>query len=135
MGHSAGGLSLTDVIHSRFAEQIHVAVYVAANMLKYGFCTDQDFKDVSFLNFILFAFFDNLSFSINIFFFFKISFSIILPIAFCFFPFFFPSSFFHDMSLCWFWVYRIRKENYSLIRFLTKGLGFCPFISTTKQQY
>ncbi|GMN23329.1 hypothetical protein TIFTF001_000087 [Ficus carica] len=47
VGHSAGGLSLTDVIHSRFAEKIHVAVYVAANMLKYGFCTDQDFKDAA----------------------------------------------------------------------------------------
>lgn len=46
MGHSAGGLSLTDAIH-RFASKIHMAVYVAANMLEHGFSTDQDFKDVT----------------------------------------------------------------------------------------
>uniref|UniRef100_A0A803PVN9 Uncharacterized protein n=1 Tax=Cannabis sativa TaxID=3483 RepID=A0A803PVN9_CANSA len=44
VGHSAGGLSLTDAIH-KYGEKIHVAVYVAANMLKYGFSTDQDRKD------------------------------------------------------------------------------------------
>ncbi|KAJ7959948.1 Methylesterase 17 [Quillaja saponaria] len=44
VGHSAGGLSLTDAIY-KFANKIHVAVYVAANMLRYGFATDQDFKD------------------------------------------------------------------------------------------
>lgn len=44
VGHSAGGLSLTDAIH-RFASKIHMAVYVAANMLEHGFSTDQDFKD------------------------------------------------------------------------------------------
>ncbi|PON72856.1 Methyl esterase [Parasponia andersonii] len=44
VGHSAGGLSLTDVIH-KFPEKIHVAVYVAANMLKNGFSTNEDRKD------------------------------------------------------------------------------------------
>ncbi|KAL3565891.1 hypothetical protein D5086_033937 [Populus alba] len=44
VGHSAGGLSLTDAIH-RFPKRIHLAIYVAANMLKHGFSSDQDFKD------------------------------------------------------------------------------------------
>lgn len=44
VGHSAGGLSLTDAIH-RFAKKIRVAIYVAANMLRHGFSTDQDIKD------------------------------------------------------------------------------------------
>ncbi|OMO83000.1 hypothetical protein CCACVL1_11615 [Corchorus capsularis] len=44
VGHSAGGLSLTYAIH-RFAKKIHMAIYVAANMLKYGFVTPQDYKD------------------------------------------------------------------------------------------
>ncbi|XP_011041773.1 PREDICTED: methylesterase 17-like [Populus euphratica] len=44
VGHSAGGLSLTDAIH-RFPKKIHLAIYVAANMLKHGFSSDQDFKD------------------------------------------------------------------------------------------
>lgn len=46
MGHSAGGLSITQACH-RFANKIRLAVYVAATMLKFGFLTDQDFKDVS----------------------------------------------------------------------------------------
>ncbi|XVF65497.1 hypothetical protein PTKIN_Ptkin09bG0254200 [Pterospermum kingtungense] len=44
VGHSAGGLSLTDAIH-RFAKKIHLAIYVAANMLRHGFVTPQDYKD------------------------------------------------------------------------------------------
>ncbi|XVE81665.1 hypothetical protein DITRI_Ditri15bG0083300 [Diplodiscus trichospermus] len=44
IGHSAGGLSLTYAIH-RFAKKIHMAIYVAANMLKLGFVTPQDYKD------------------------------------------------------------------------------------------
>ncbi|XVF65490.1 hypothetical protein PTKIN_Ptkin09bG0253700 [Pterospermum kingtungense] len=44
VGHSAGGLSLTYAIH-RFAMKIHLAIYVAANMLKLGFLTPQDYKD------------------------------------------------------------------------------------------
>ncbi|KAJ6859548.1 hypothetical protein NC652_041737 [Populus alba x Populus x berolinensis] len=50
VGHSAGGLSLTDAIH-RFPKRIHLAIYVAANMLKHGFSSDQDFKDV--INFLI----------------------------------------------------------------------------------
>ncbi|KAJ8751345.1 hypothetical protein K2173_016536 [Erythroxylum novogranatense] len=44
VGHSAGGLSLTDAIH-RLPNKIHVAIYIAANMLKHGFSTEEDFKD------------------------------------------------------------------------------------------
>ncbi|XP_022744217.1 methylesterase 17-like [Durio zibethinus] len=44
VGHSAGGLSLTYAIH-RFAKKIRMAIYVAANMLKHGFVTPQDYKD------------------------------------------------------------------------------------------
>ncbi|XP_021279084.1 methylesterase 17-like isoform X2 [Herrania umbratica] len=44
VGHSAGGLSLTYAIH-RFANKIHMAIYVAANMLRRGFVSDQDYKD------------------------------------------------------------------------------------------
>ncbi|XVE81661.1 hypothetical protein DITRI_Ditri15bG0083000 [Diplodiscus trichospermus] len=44
IGHSAGGLSLTYAIH-RFSKKIHMAIYVAANMLKLGFVTPQDHKD------------------------------------------------------------------------------------------
>ncbi|KAK7385448.1 hypothetical protein VNO78_31169 [Psophocarpus tetragonolobus] len=43
VGHSAGGLSLTLASH-KFAKKILLAVYVAATMLKYGFCTDEDLK-------------------------------------------------------------------------------------------
>ncbi|XP_040993831.1 methylesterase 17-like [Juglans microcarpa x Juglans regia] len=44
VGHSSGGLSLTDAIH-RFAPKIHMAIYVAACMLQHGLSTDQDIKD------------------------------------------------------------------------------------------
>ncbi|XWS56928.1 hypothetical protein CRYUN_Cryun09bG0127400 [Craigia yunnanensis] len=44
VGHSAGGLSVTQAIH-KFAKKIRLAVYVAATMLKLGFLTDQDVKD------------------------------------------------------------------------------------------
>ncbi|KAJ9167357.1 hypothetical protein P3X46_022018 [Hevea brasiliensis] len=44
VGHSAGGLSLTDAIH-RFGKKIQMAIYISANMLKYGFCTPQDDED------------------------------------------------------------------------------------------
>ncbi|XP_024020045.1 uncharacterized protein LOC21401765 [Morus notabilis] len=46
VGHSAGGLTITDVVH-KFAEKIHLAVYVAAVMLKHGYSIskDEDAKD------------------------------------------------------------------------------------------
>ncbi|KAL2558321.1 Methylesterase 17 [Forsythia ovata] len=44
VGHSAGGLSLTDAIH-KFAKKVSLAVYVAATMLKMGFVTEDDIKD------------------------------------------------------------------------------------------
>uniref|UniRef100_A0A0R0JM83 AB hydrolase-1 domain-containing protein n=1 Tax=Glycine max TaxID=3847 RepID=A0A0R0JM83_SOYBN len=44
VGHSAGGLSITQACH-KFANKIRLAVYVAATMLKFGFLTDQDHKD------------------------------------------------------------------------------------------
>ncbi|PIA38524.1 hypothetical protein AQUCO_02700020v1 [Aquilegia coerulea] len=44
VGHSAGGLSVTDAIH-RFGKKISVAVYVGATMLRRGFLTDADIKD------------------------------------------------------------------------------------------
>ncbi|KAI4306573.1 hypothetical protein L6164_029837 [Bauhinia variegata] len=44
VGHSAGGLSLTQASH-KFAKKIRLAIYVAATMLKLGFRTDQDQKD------------------------------------------------------------------------------------------
>lgn len=43
MGHSAGGLSVTQAT-LRFAKKISLAVYVAATMLKLGYCTDEDLK-------------------------------------------------------------------------------------------
>ncbi|MBA0808758.1 hypothetical protein Gohar_024469, partial [Gossypium harknessii] len=46
VGHSAGGLSVTQATH-KFANKIRLAVYVAATMLKSGFLTDQDTKDGS----------------------------------------------------------------------------------------
>lgn len=49
VGHSAGGLSLTDAIH-KFAKKISLAVYVAATMLKTGYVTKEDIKDVSSSN-------------------------------------------------------------------------------------
>ncbi|KAI9197550.1 hypothetical protein LWI28_000519 [Acer negundo] len=45
VGHSAGGLNVTDCIHKFGTKKIHMAFYVAANMLKNGFVTDQDYKD------------------------------------------------------------------------------------------
>ncbi|KAM1694957.1 hypothetical protein ACFX15_028541 [Malus domestica] len=48
VGHSAGGMSLTDAIH-RFASKIHMAIYVAATMLEHGFSTHQDIIDVRIL--------------------------------------------------------------------------------------
>ena len=50
VGHSAGGVSVTEAIH-KFPEKIQAAVYVGATMLKLGFQSDQDIKDVSFLSF------------------------------------------------------------------------------------
>ncbi|KAJ1431719.1 Alpha/Beta hydrolase fold [Sesbania bispinosa] len=44
VGHSAGGLSITQACH-KFAKKIHLAVYVAATMLKLGYWTDEDLKD------------------------------------------------------------------------------------------
>lgn len=46
VGHSAGGLSLTDSTH-KFGKKIRLAIYLGATMLKTGFCTEQDVKDVS----------------------------------------------------------------------------------------
>ncbi|KAG5052685.1 hypothetical protein GLYMA_02G219700v4 [Glycine max] len=43
VGHSAGGLSVTQACH-KFAKKIRLAVYVAATMLKLGFLTDEDLK-------------------------------------------------------------------------------------------
>ncbi|KAE8682253.1 Methylesterase 17 [Hibiscus syriacus] len=45
VGHSAGGLSVTQATH-KFPNKIRLAVYVAATMLKSGYLTDQDIKDV-----------------------------------------------------------------------------------------
>ncbi|MFS7958398.1 putative carboxylesterase [Helianthus anomalus] len=44
VGHSAGGLSVTDASR-KFPKKIALAVYVAATMLKHGFSTEQDVKD------------------------------------------------------------------------------------------
>ncbi|KAF7147292.1 hypothetical protein RHSIM_Rhsim03G0154100 [Rhododendron simsii] len=44
VGHSAGGLSLTDATH-KFGKKIRLAIYLGATMLKTGFCTEQDVKD------------------------------------------------------------------------------------------
>ncbi|KAK9283985.1 hypothetical protein L1049_012243 [Liquidambar formosana] len=44
VGHSAGGLSVTQASHM-FAKKIRLAVYVGATMLRSGFCTEQDAKD------------------------------------------------------------------------------------------
>ncbi|XP_054788444.1 methylesterase 17-like [Prosopis cineraria] len=44
VGHSAGGLSITQASH-KFRKKIRLAVYVAATMLKLGFWTDEDRKD------------------------------------------------------------------------------------------
>ncbi|XP_038719569.1 methylesterase 17-like isoform X1 [Tripterygium wilfordii] len=44
VGHSAGGLSVTQVTH-KFPKKIRLAVYVAATMIKLGFLTDEDTRD------------------------------------------------------------------------------------------
>lgn len=44
VGHSAGGLSVTQATH-KFAKKIRLAVYLAATMLKLGFWTDEDIQD------------------------------------------------------------------------------------------
>ncbi|OIW20374.1 hypothetical protein TanjilG_09576 [Lupinus angustifolius] len=43
VGHSAGGMSVTQACH-KFANKIRVAVYLAATMLKLGFWNDDDLK-------------------------------------------------------------------------------------------
>ncbi|KAL1550360.1 methylesterase 17-like [Salvia divinorum] len=45
VGHSAGGLSLSDAIHRYGKKKIKLAVFVAATMLKSGYLTNQDLKD------------------------------------------------------------------------------------------
>lgn len=52
VGHSAGGLSLTDALHKFGSKKIQLAIYVSANMLKYGINIDEDVTDVRF-NFLL----------------------------------------------------------------------------------
>ncbi|XP_027768509.1 methylesterase 17-like [Solanum pennellii] len=44
VGHSAGGMSVTDAIH-KFPKKIKFAVYIAATMLRTGFMSQQDVKD------------------------------------------------------------------------------------------
>ncbi|CAJ2641751.1 unnamed protein product [Trifolium pratense] len=44
VGHSAGGLSITQACH-KFPNKVSLAVYVAATMLKFGYTTDEDLKD------------------------------------------------------------------------------------------
>ncbi|XP_043701076.1 methylesterase 17-like [Telopea speciosissima] len=46
VGHSAGGLSVTDAIH-KLGKKIHVAIYVGATMLRSGFSTDLDIQEGS----------------------------------------------------------------------------------------
>lgn len=48
VGHSAGGLNVTDATY-KFPNKISLVVYLAATMLKSGFLTEEDVKDVSFL--------------------------------------------------------------------------------------
>ncbi|MCL7049205.1 hypothetical protein MKW94_020723 [Papaver nudicaule] len=47
VGHSAGGLSLTHAI-LKFGKKIHLAIFIAATMLRLGFWTEQDVKDFFF---------------------------------------------------------------------------------------
>ncbi|KAK4489346.1 hypothetical protein RD792_005153 [Penstemon davidsonii] len=44
VGHSAGGLSVSDAIH-KFGKKIKAAVFIGATMLKSGFLTEEDIKD------------------------------------------------------------------------------------------
>lgn len=61
VGHSAGGLSVTDATR-KFPNKIRLAVYVAATMLKGGFLTEQDIKDVSLITmYILYVFLKTLT--------------------------------------------------------------------------
>ncbi|KAK9065058.1 hypothetical protein SSX86_016441 [Deinandra increscens subsp. villosa] len=48
VGHSAGGLSVTQATH-KFPNKISLVIYVAATMLKNGFLTEQDTKDIEVL--------------------------------------------------------------------------------------
>ena len=54
MGHSAGGMSLTDTIY-RFGKMgsIQMVIYVAATMLKHRFSTDQNVQDVRTITFTI----------------------------------------------------------------------------------
>ncbi|GAA0147648.1 esterase [Lithospermum erythrorhizon] len=45
VGHSAGGLSVTDTIHKFGKKKIRLGVYIGATMLKTGFITQQDVID------------------------------------------------------------------------------------------
>ncbi|KAG8390186.1 hypothetical protein BUALT_Bualt01G0057400 [Buddleja alternifolia] len=45
VGHSAGGLSLSDAINKFGKKKIKLAIFLAATMLKLGFASDQDIKD------------------------------------------------------------------------------------------
>ncbi|KAL3650363.1 hypothetical protein CASFOL_006766 [Castilleja foliolosa] len=45
VGHSAGGLSLSDALHRFGKKKIKLAVFVAATMLRSGIVTEQDVKD------------------------------------------------------------------------------------------
>ncbi|KAK9053573.1 hypothetical protein SSX86_024647 [Deinandra increscens subsp. villosa] len=45
VGHSAGGLSVTQATH-KFPNKISLVIYIAATMLKNGFLTEQDTKDM-----------------------------------------------------------------------------------------
>ncbi|KAK6145716.1 hypothetical protein DH2020_022536 [Rehmannia glutinosa] len=45
VGHSAGGLSLSDAIHKYGKKKIKLAVFIAGTMLRSGCVTDQDIKD------------------------------------------------------------------------------------------
>ncbi|XP_047960892.1 methylesterase 17 isoform X2 [Salvia hispanica] len=44
VGHSAGGLSLSDAIHRYGKKKIRLAIFIAATMLKSGYLTNQDLK-------------------------------------------------------------------------------------------
>lgn len=50
VGHSAGGLSLSDAIHKFGKKKIKLAVFIAATMLKSGVSTLEDIHDVSFIH-------------------------------------------------------------------------------------
>ncbi|XP_048425305.1 methylesterase 17-like [Pyrus x bretschneideri] len=54
VGHSAGGMSLTDAMH-RFASKIHMAIYVAATMLEHGFSTHRDIIDAISIKILYFS--------------------------------------------------------------------------------